>query len=166
MALEPKQYRTQRGYFQNSFVDWASVNGYQAFFQPNTVELPEGVTLNEYGWIDCPTSSEIVIPIVSLLPTDRRVLYWFSEKIVCNSPSAVRMSLEGNFNFDESAGDFDPNAWQTTSGYTVSNAKDHTWQGIGMIKTVPGEALRLRVFPGSGNTDDFYFKFIAFDIPL
>lgn len=146
-------------------MEWATINGYQAFFQPNTIDLPDGISLNQYGWLDCPTGTDIVLPLCECKPTDNYEIYWFSEKIVTNSSNPVRMSLEGNFHFDETIGDFNPDSWQTTAGYTVTSSKDHIWNGIAPIRTVPGEALRLRVFPSQGNNNDFYFKFIGFKIP-
>lgn len=138
---------------------------HQAFFQPNTVQLPTGVTLNEYGWIPVPDTTEIVIPLIELRPGEKRELYWFSEKIVANSSSPVRMSLEGNFSYDPVTDTFPVDGWTTTAGYIVSADHDHSWTG-GLIKTVGGEALRLRVHPTTGNTGDFYFKYIAYDIPM
>jgi hypothetical protein len=154
----------QSPFNQKTFIEWASVNGYQAFFQPSTVQLPAGTTLNQYGWIPVPTAAEIVIPLVEVRPGEQRELYWFSEKIVSTADQPIRMSLEGNFQYDPLTDSFPAGAWKTTTGYVVSNSKDHTWSG-GLIKTKAGEALRLRVFPSNGNAGDFYFKFIAFDIP-
>ena len=153
-------------YHSKTFAEWCSINGYQAFFQPNTVQLPAGITLNEYGWLNVPSSAEIVIPLAQVLPGETTELYWFSEKIVANSSNPVRISLEGNFQYDPVTGTFPDDKWTTTAGYVVSDAKDHNWSGAGgMIKTKAGEALRLRVHPTNGNTGDFYFKFIAFRVP-
>lgn len=151
-------------YFAKTFVEWCAINGYQRYYQPSTVELPPGITLNEYGWINCPTNTDIIIPLVEVRPGEKRELYWFSERIICESPSPVRINLEGNFTYDESTGTFDPNGWKTTKGMIVSDVKDHEWSG-GLLKTKAGEALRLRVFPNSGNQHDFYFKFVAYDVP-
>lgn len=152
---------------QGSFLEFYIRNGRQAFFQPTTVPLPTGISLNSYGWLDCPTTG-LVIPIVSIRSDEKRTLYWFSEKIVTNSSNVVRMSLEGNFQYDEALGDWPEDTWTTTAGYAITASKDHIWNGLAPIKTVPGDALRLRVFaPESGNVanQDFYFKFIALDLP-
>lgn len=156
----------QSPYFAKSFAEWCSVNNYQRFYQPNTVTLPAGVTLNEYGWLDVPSTDEIIIPLVEVRPGEKREIYWFSEKIVTNSDNPIRLSLEGNFAYDPATDSFPADGWTTTAGYIVSTAKNHEWSGAGgMIKTKAGEALRLRVHPTNGNAGDFYFKFIAFDVP-
>lgn len=154
-------------FFSQNFTEWCATHGTQRFYQPSTVQLPAGVTPNEFGWLDVPATTEIVIPLVEVRPNETRNLYWFYEKIVTTSDQPLRMSLEGNFSYDPVTDSFPADAWKTTTGYVITNAKDHQFVGSGgaMITTKGGEALRLRVFPTTGNAGDFYFKFIAFDVP-
>jgi hypothetical protein len=146
--------------YSNTFLEYMIRQGRQAFVQPPYIE---GITLNQYGWVDCPTTGELVLPIYEILPTEEKTMYWFSEKIVCNSSTPVRMSLEGNFNYIDGVG-FDPNGWKVINGYMVSDMRGHEWNGIAPIKTVRGEALRLRVYGATGNNNDFYFKWIGVEL--
>jgi hypothetical protein len=139
--------------------------GHQKFYQPSTVALPSGITLNAHGWINCPTSSDIVIPMEGIKPNEDRTLYWFSESIQTNSSATIRMSLEGNLHYDEQLGDFDPTKWFVQSGYAVRSDKNHYWSSGVPIKMRVGEAMRLRVYSSSGNNNDFYFKYMAVEAP-
>lgn len=135
---------------------------YQRFFQPRTC-APQ--LMNSYGWIDAPKTGDLVIPIYSLLPTDDKTMYWIYESIVTNSSTAIRCALEGNFSYDQQAGQFDPNAWKITTGYAIRADCPHRFEGT-VIKTKPGEAIRLRIHASSGADNDIYFKFIGLELPF
>lgn len=145
----------------NALADWALRLGKQRFYQPSTL-VPH--MMNAYGWIPVPKGGDLLIDLYSIPPGERRSMYWFYELIATQSTSAVRMSLEGNTAWDATKKRFDPTAWQPATGYVVSAAVPHRMTGA-MIKTAPGEALRLRVFAGNGNTSDFYFKWVGWEIP-
>jgi hypothetical protein len=151
--------------FVKNFVEWATLNGFQKFYTPQSVELPEGVTINEFGWLAAPTVSELIIPLETILPNENRNIYWISQKITSNSPSLIRASLEANETFREETNDFDPNEWFAVDGFAVSADKEETWFSLAPYVMNPGQSIRLRVFPTSGNSGDFLFRFAAFDIP-
>lgn len=153
------------GLFAPTFMEWAIKRGYQAFFQPSTLvgNLPAGVTLNQYGWIDSPTTGDLVIPIYTIRPDADETLYWIRESIATNSTGGVRISLEANFQWDEALDQPLEAGWKTVNGVTVSTSLRHEWNGL--MKMVPGEALRMRVFAATGNNNDFYFKFLALKLP-
>jgi hypothetical protein len=151
--------------FRESFVEWGSRNGYLSFFAPNTVPLPEGIDLNPYGWLPAPTTTDLIFPLITIRPNEKRTLYWVNEEITTNSTTAMRLSLEWNNTFDEATGTFDDTAWENVAGYTVRSDKDMKMGGLAPLKTGQGEALRLRCFPINGNDNDWYFKFVAIDLP-
>lgn len=153
------------GYRNPDFISWGIRRGYQHFIQPNTVDLSgTPATINEFGWINLPTT-EFVIPFYKPLPDAQETIYWYYEKLTCNSSNDVRMSLEGNTNWREDLQDYDPDTWFTQAGYVVSSTKSHQVYGM-LVKTVPGEAIRLRIHsPQGNNSGDMFFKWLAIKVP-
>lgn len=128
--------------------------------------MPSNAVLNSFGWIDCPTTQDLYLPLCAIKPDEERTIYWIYENIVANSSKPIRFTLEGNFTWDESLNDFDPNGWLATTGYMVSSTKDHQLvTGNFPIRTKAGEALRLRVHSDASANEDFTFKWIGIDLP-
>jgi hypothetical protein len=146
------------------FVEQAVRDGYQSFFQPKSVALPAGVSLNAKGWLDCPTQSDLVITLYEEPPGTDETIYWLSELVITNSSARIEMALEGNFVWDSANNQPSADGWQVTTPYNVSLGDPHFVEGT-FIKTVPGESLRLRVTAAVGNDRDFYFKFRALRLP-
>jgi hypothetical protein len=152
--------------YNQSFKEWAVRTGYLSYFSPATVPLPEGISLNPYGWLPAPTTTELIFPLLTIRPNEKRTIYWVAEEIITNSTSPMRLSLEWNTDFDINTGTFNPDAWMNVAGYTVTSSKDMKMGGHTMLKTGQGEAIRLRCFPeGGNNNNDWYFKFVAIDLP-
>lgn len=142
--------------------EWAARMGFQRFFQPSIV-APN--LINSHGWIDSPKTGDVVIDLYSLAPTESKTMYWFYESIVTLSTSPIRVALEGNLTWDDATGQFDPGAWFVQTGYAVSAGDKHQLMGP-VIKTKPGEAIRLRIFANAGASNDIYFKFVGWEIPF
>jgi hypothetical protein len=152
--------------YNQTFKEWAVRKGFLTYFSPNSVPLPEGITLNPYGWLPAPTTTDLIFPLVTIRPNEKRTIYWVAEEIVTNSDTDMRLSLEWNTDYDEISGTFAPDSWINVAGYTVNSDKDMKMGGQTMLKTGRGESIRLRCFPEGGlNNNDWYFKFVAIDLP-
>lgn len=144
------------------FHTWAVRRGYQRFYQPRTV-APD--LMNAYGWINAPTTGDLVIPLYSLPGDAEKTMYWHYESIVTRSTTPLRLALEGNFAWDPATGTFPDDGWEITTGYVVRDTAPHQLDGT-LIKTRPGEAMRLRAYASAGVSNDFYFKFIGLEVPF
>jgi hypothetical protein len=72
--------------------------------------------------------------------------------------------MQGNTTFLTATNDWDQTKWFTQNGYMIGSGKDHSWSD-GLIKTKPGEAIRLVIHNDERNAEDFYFKFMAIELP-
>jgi hypothetical protein len=143
------------------FLSWTIRQGYQRFISPRTVS--PGL-LNAYGWIDVPKAQDLVIDLYQIAPGEQKTMYWHYESIVTQSTSPVRVTLEGNFTYDAQAGAFDPAGWMVNTGYAVVAGNGHQLVGT-LIKTQPGDAMRLRIHATAGGDNDLYFKYIGCEVP-
>lgn len=158
-------YLNSSGIDNTNFIQWAVRKEYQKFIIPDSVELPPEAVVNGRGWIQCPTSGDLLIPIFQIRPDENKTVYYYQERIDTTSSSDLEIVLEGNVTWDESIGDFDPNGWFVQNAYVVNSVKSYHAPDL-FIKQKAGEAQRLRVFSASGNNNNFYFKFFAVELPF
>lgn len=155
------QLRVDTGSSSGAFACWATRKGYMRFFSPG-ICVPN--KMNTKGWIDTPKTIDDSIFLYGRKPGEQYTMYWIYESIVTASTTPLRMALEGNVTWSQALNDFDPAAWFVQTGYSVVASASHSLTNL-VIRTVPGEAVRLRVYAASGSSNDYYFKFIGVELP-
>lgn len=147
----------------SSFLESAVRDGHQKFFQPSTVQLPPEAIVTDKGWIQCPTSGELIIPIAELSPNANKTIYYYAERIETTSTSELEIIMEGNLTWDEQLQQFDPDAWFAQNTFILIAGQPYEMSNL-FIKQVSGEAIRLKVFGATGNNNNFYFKLYAIEL--
>lgn len=143
------------------FLDTAVRRGWQRFFQPRTVAP---TLLNERGWIDAPTNTDLVVDLYSIRPDQSKTMYWYFEYLATRSSNPVDVDLEGNFQYDATTGTWPADKWKLATPYSIVAGSGHLMTGA-IIKTAAGEAMRLRIYASPGANNDVYFKYLGVELP-